>query len=136
MYTPLLSLELVGWSNILTAAEQKVAGLSPETGKKISTQISILKADVLPRIPTFLTNLLSVLLLPRNTTVNVFPFLLLPLPSYGENHVTRINTPILSYLSFLSNVHKAPVKGRKLLPVSSWYSSSPLFTTTLVLRSF
>ena len=56
------------------------------------------------------------------TTVNVFHFLIPPLQSYGKNPS--------SHQVFLSKVRKAPVKGRKLLRVSSWYSLSPLFAIT------
>ena len=88
---------------------------------------------------TFLSNFLSVLVLPRNTAVNFFPFFLLPLPSYGKNHITNVDTPILSYLYFLSKVHQGPGIGYKTLatrPIWSTQSINPLFAITLALIAF
>ena len=42
------------------------------------------------------------------------------------------HTSLFSYLPFLSEVQKAPVMRRKLLLVSSWYSSSLAFTILLL----
>ena len=54
----------------------------------------------------------------RNTTENFFPYSLLALECYGKNHkLTLIISILLNY-----PVHKAPVKGRKPLLVSSCYS--------------
>ena len=90
------TLQLLSFPPLCT--KQEVIGLNPETGKVFSTQILILKAEILPHMLTFLSNLLSVLFSLRNTTVSFFPFFLLPLPSDGKNHTTPINTPILSSL--------------------------------------
>ena len=62
----------------------------------------------------------------RNTTENLFHFFLLPLQSNGKNLKFTSNLFIL--LSY--QVHKAPVKGRKPLLVSSWYSPNALFVIT------
>ena len=66
-------------------------GFEPPDLQFFSTQIWILKAVVLLYLLTFQSNLLSVLFLPRNSTVNSFPFFLLPLPSYDKNHITPIS---------------------------------------------
>ena len=44
-----------------------------------------------------------------------FPSFRLSLPSYGENYITTVDIPILSYLSFLSEVHQGPGTGYKTL---------------------
>ena len=81
--------------------------------KFLQHKISILKVNILPKIQTLKSNLLSVLFLPRKTTVNFFPFSLLPLPSHCKNHIKHQTHRFLYDISFLSKAHKAPIKVRK-----------------------
>ena len=144
---PQLSLELVGWSKFTTATCSgtnwfgvvatvqgawhlkttslpfpllwaRGLGFEPPDLQFFSTQIWILKAVVLLYLLTFQSNLLSVLFLPRNSTVNSFPFFLLPLPSYDKNHITPISHRIfpisLSYPKY-TKVMGTPGNGYKTL---------------------
>ena len=103
-------------------------GFEPQDRQSFSTQISILKVDVLPYMLNFQSNHLSMLFLPWNTVVNFFPFCHLPLPSYGKNHITPISHwfyPIsLSYT-------KKYTKDTKPLPIQfETQIINPLFAIT------
>ena len=109
--------------NFVTYLE--VVGLIPETGPIFYT-IILTKVGTIPNFHIILPSVQF-----ANLTLN-YSF------SYGK---LRNHTSSHSYHSFLSKVHKAPVKGRKPLLVSSQYWLSPLFAITpagsalIVLRS-
>ena len=91
--------QLLSFPNLST--EPEVLGSNPETDKVFSTQISFLKADVLPHTLTFLSNLLfyALFALKHNCKTSFLSsFFLFHLMT--KNHITTVDTQIFFVFLF------------------------------------